>query len=260
MKVELQTAKNIANLVRKEFPYESPYLLHRYELNKFLTSNKNNSDYWDKQKSFLKKDHALNMVRASYGDIKKSAFEYFKELIKAVHKYKVQNCGESARITYAVSRINQIDESHLRPAFLIESEEKDYSKSLFPEVDKMFDKMREQEYGYDGKRLDHIATQIVLDDGSKVILDSNIDKCEEIHKMEKVYKDNFGDIFGIDKNKKLQIIEGDYLVAGIPTLNDKDAFKLANLYPELILEQNHLDPPKRKYFFIDLFSLFNKNC
>lgn len=258
MKVEFTTARNIVDLVNKKFPYESPYMAHRKELSKAFVDKTKLTEYWNKQKKLLEKDRALDKVRTSYNYLKQSAFEYFKELIKAVHKYKVQNCGESARITYAVARINQIKNESLNPALLIESETKDYSKSLFPEVDKMFDEMRELEIGYTGKRIDHIATQLTLDNGTKIIMDSGLGECGEISQMEKVYFENYNDVFSLNKDKELKIIEGEFFEEFIPTLNDKDASKLAKCFPELDLSYNSSENNKKLYLFLSLLERFKK--
>lgn len=262
MKISMTEARNIHNLVRKNFPYESPWLKRRIEYGNFLERSKVSAkmtELIELQRKLSKQNELLDSVRESYQVFAHSPLNYFKELINAVRKYKVQNCGEAARIVYAVSRMNGVNDSDITISGLVTQKAKDYSKCLFPDLQRILDEIKEDEYGVecDGV-IDHVVTEIQAPRGSSIVLDTILDECGEKISIEKIYKDKYEKLLQIAPDEEVRIVDFDYKYNQIPVLSNDDVYQLLEMYPELTLPEAKSSMPKRNKSFLNLFSLLKK--
>ncbi len=257
MEIGIGKVKEICRVVRKNFPYESPWMQRNIEYREIISQYKKASKYrelLEVQKKLIAQEEDLHLVRELYNRFRsESSFNYFRELIDAVRKYKVLNCGELARISYAVARMNGVKHSNLDMAILTTKENKDYSKSLFPDIDRYLDMMREMEYGGGYKIIDHVALQIHGKKGKEFILDSLLNECHNKNEAEKVYKTKYGDVLKINSDENLQILNGYADGSDLPKLKNDEAKELLEVYPELKIGGNSAQVKKKKSFLFDLF-------
>lgn len=256
MKVSLNEAKNICSTVRKNFPYESPWLQVQILRRERLTNKKP----LDKSviKKLLAKQDLITDIRNQRAFYVNSPFEYFKTIIDLVHKYKVQNCAELARIAYVTSRINGIKDSYLDLAHMLVKKEKDYSQSLFPNIDKILDLMKEAEYGTYARKLDHVALSVNANYNDKYVIDPLLNESNKTSDIEKCYKEKYNDIFEIKSDENVTIINIGKENYGLPSLNNSDSKKLARLYPYLVLPENKDKILKSNSFFFNVQNLLKK--
>ena len=262
MKISMTEARNIHNLVRKNFPYESPWLKRRIEYGNFLERSKDSakmSELIELQKKLSQQNELLDSVRESYQVFVNSPLNYFKELINAVRKYKVQNCGEAARIVYAVLRMNGVNDSGIAISGLVTQKTKDYSKCLFPELQKILDRMKEEEFGFEYDRMiDHVVTEFQTPEDKSIILDTTLNEFGEKTNIEQIYKSKYDSLFEVTPEENVRIIDLDCKYNQIPVLDDDDASQLFDMYPELLLPESERPKPKRNNLFLDLCSLIKK--
>ena len=251
MDIGISKAKQICNAVQRNFPYDSPwkhYNINYKELMHQTQTSSDTSEVLGLQKLISDEEKKLKKIRERCCLLDNSPFDYFKELIKSIHKYKVQNCGETTRLAYAIARMNGIKHSYLEMALLTTKEVKDYSRSLFPEIDRILNTIKEMEYGGGYKVIDHIALQIHGKKGKEFIVDALLNECGSKNEIEKIYKTKYGDILKLTKDENIQIINGISENKPIPHLNDDEATELLKLYPELgIFKKAPI--AKRKFFF-----------
>ncbi len=256
MDMNLGKARQICDAVRKNFPYESPWKHFNIDYRGF--SKQNQTRYSPEEVLRIKEllaheDEKLKYVRQSCAPFYSEPLLYFKQLIKSIHKHKVQNCGEATRVAYAVSRMNGVKDSALDTALLITKPNKDYSNSLFPAVDKFFDFLKEVENGGGGEIIDHVALKLRDKKGRELIIDPLLNECQSKEFMERVYKSKYGDVLKISAKENVQIYDGSSYLGKIPCLRDGEARELLEIYPELdvfgVLQ-------KKKAF--SLFGLFCK--
>jgi len=259
MEIGISKAKQICNAVQKNFPYDSPwkhYNIDYRELMKHAQSSFKTDEFLNAKKLIDEEEKRLQKVRESCYSLQNSPFTYFKELIKAVHKYKIKNCGETTRIAYAIARMNGVKHADLDMALLTTKEPKDYSKSLFPNIDRILNTMKEMEYGGGYKVIDHVALQIHGKKGKEFIIDALLDECSSKNEIEKIYKTKYGDILRISETENIQILNGTSETGNIPHLKDDEAQELLTLNPELgIFKQA---PIAKKKFFFNWFTGQNK--
>lgn len=259
MDIGICKVKQICNVVQKNFPYESPwkhYNIDYRELMAQFAQSSQTDDFFRMQKLISVEEKKLKKLRESCYHLYHSPFDFFKELINAVHKYKVQNCGEVTRIAYAVSRMNGVKHSCLDTALLTTKEPKDYSNSLFPEIDRILNAMKEMEYGGGYKVIDHIALQIHGKKGNEFVVDVLLNECNYKSEMEKIYKTKYGDIFGLSQNDNVKILNGTSESSYIPQLDEDEADELLAIYPELGIFKK--TPNAKKKFFFDWFTWIKK--
>lgn len=246
MKVGLNQAREICNVVRKNFPYESPWLQFNMEFQK-IAKNKNidqSAAFSDLKKRIVKNQDRLQEMRESYQIFTNTPFIFFQKLISAVHAFKIQNCGELSRITYAVLRMNGIKNKDISVANLASMKDKDYSKYLFPAVEKFMDFMREIENGGNIRSLDHVATQVKSKNKDEFVIDALFNECDTKDEMENVYKTKYGDILNVSENEMVNILACD----NFPNLKDDEVKELQNLYPELVIDKKLLKTSENFFF------------
>ena len=93
MKVDINQAREICEVVRKNFPYESPWLQRNFQY-KSLLRNKDVSkmkDVVELQRKMERQDKDIGFLRDCYMIFQDSPFDYFRELLHGVHTFKVQN-------------------------------------------------------------------------------------------------------------------------------------------------------------------------
>lgn len=266
MKVEFTQARDICNVVRKNFLYESPWYQCRVIHRELLSSCKDSSrmrDVVEINKKLTEQNIALENVRDLYQPLFKNPFQYFKELIASVHKYQVQNCGELARITYAVSRMNGFKNSDLGMAHIIATEKRKHNFEKFNwksflEIlmnDNCF--FEDDEY-YDCSVIDHVATQIQNRKGDNFIIDVLFNECRTNKEMEKLYASKYAESLGIRENEDIEIVNLDDFCSEMPILQNKDVKKLAELFPNLVLPENQGKLDKTSSYIISLINNFKK--
>ncbi len=256
MKVEINNAQEICSIVRKNFPYESPWMQYKIGYKNLIRNNIGKPlcrDIIELNKKISENKKKLDFVRDSYQFYTKTPIRYFEEMIKSIQKYQVQNCGETARLGYLASRINGVKESDVSLSSLAaqtfySEKEKDY---LFPELDKIFSTLFEAEYGTDFNIIDHVVTKIKNGFKKIFIIDPLLNETDDIRNIEKLYKNKYGDIFDIDYNEKVKIIDypsPPYPI--MPTITDEEANLLGQKFQFLVLEENKdkIDGT-RKHFF-----------
>ncbi len=257
MKVNLNQVKNIYSTVKKNFPYESPWLVRKTEYGDFFSRCKNNTKMNELvflQRKLIEQDKILDFVRESYQYLEDCPFKYFKSLIEAVHKYKVQNCGETARITYAVSRINQVKESDINFSVLVSEKSKNNNLNWFSHNDDILDVI-DEDYEFYSRTLDHIVTQIKVSRETPIIIDTSLNELAEKSRMEKIYQEKYSQIFNIEPEENIKILDVDFDYTNIPVLDDIDARKLGELFPSLLFKELKSLTSKKNYFFINIFSI-----
>lgn len=246
MKVGINQAREICNVVRKNFPYESPWLQYNTEFHNILECKNIDqcASLFDLKNKIAKKQGKIQELRESYQFFSETPFKYFRELINAVHTFEVQNCGEFARITYAVLRMNGIKNKDIHIANLAAMKNKDYSKSLFPAVEKFFDLMHEIENGGKVRTLDHVATQVNCKNDDEIIIDALFNECETKGKMEKIYKTRYGDILNVSETEMVNV----FACESFPNLKEDEVAELKRIYPELVIDKKDFQPSKKNIF------------
>ncbi|MBO5434677.1 hypothetical protein J6A31_02495 [bacterium] len=256
MDIGIGKVRQIFNVVQESFPYDSPWKHHNIDFRELKAQSPQTDDFVRMQKLISVEEKKLKKLRESCYYLYNSPFDFFKELINAVHKHKVQNCGEVTRIAYAVARMNGIKHSCLDTALLTTKEPKDYSNSLFPEIDRILNAMKEMEYGGGYKVIDHIALQIHGKKGNEFVVDVLLNECNYKSEMEKIYKTKYGDIFKLSQDDNVKILNGTSENSHIPQLNDDEADELLAIYPELGIFKK--TPSVKKNFFFDWFTWIKK--
>lgn len=256
MKVGLNEARNICSTVRKNFPYESPWL----NAHKLRLECKKKGARMDKNilTKLLAEQEMIGEIRDARNFYVDTPFMYFKTLIDMVNRYKVQNCGELARIAYAVSRINLVNDSELELANLVAKKEKDYSKSLFPNIDKILDKMKEEEDGINARVVDHVALSINPRLEKGFVIDPLLNETDETDVVEFLYENKHCDLLQINPDETVTIVNYGKDENRLPSLNNSDSRKLARMYPSLVLPQNKNKLLKPKVFSFNIFELLQK--
>ena len=116
MDIGIGKVRQIFNVVQESFPYDSPWKHHNIDFRELKAQSPQTDDFVRMQKLISVEEKKLKKLRESCYYLYNSPFDFFKELINAVHKHKVQNCGEVTRIAYAVARMNGIKHSCLDTA------------------------------------------------------------------------------------------------------------------------------------------------
>ena len=256
MELGINKIKLMHNVIQQNFPYESPWKNYYIGFRELVEQSQTSSqivDVLEFQKMISEEEKSLRKIRKACDALHCKPFDYFRELIKAVHKHRVQNCGEITRISYAVARMNGIKHSKLDMALLTTKEPKDYSGSLFPEIDRILNVMKEMEYGSEYKILDHVALQIHGKKGKEFVLDALLNECNSKEEIEKIYKTKYGDILKVSRDENIQILNGTSRNSHLPELKDDEAQELLTLYPDLGVFRKA--PPPKKNFFFDWFKI-----
>lgn len=264
MKIGINQAQEICNTVRKNFPYDSPWLESKLKNKAFLERLSNYNDIkvskskYDElkqiQKTIDEKNKTLGHLRNCYSLYVKNSFEYFRELISLVHKYEIQNCGELARITYAVARMNGVKNSDLDLAMLVKKEKKQTNNTFLP-IDKILNFVQELENGDSTKIIDHVATFIKGKRSSEIVVDTLFDECNTRNKLEDIYQNKYRYELGLSKKENLNVINAHCDGNDLPRLKDDEANELKLLFPELIFE-NEKESSMRK-FYLNLYSILS---
>lgn len=253
MKVDINQAREICNVVRKNFPYESPWVQRNIEYKRLIGNTKNPSkmkDVVELQRKIDRKNKDIGFMRECYMIFTDSPFDFFRELFHAVHSYKIQNCGEAARITYAVLRMNGVKHSDLDLALLTSQKPKEEPKGLFSPINKIINFIEELEKGSDFKLLDHVTTQIKNKNKDKIIIDSLLNECDTKSEIEKIYKTKYGDILKVSPDDEIKLVNGSCGYSSLPQLNDDEVKDLIKLYPELVInKKNTQNQTKSRKFF-----------
>lgn len=250
MKVDINQAREICEVVRKNFPYESPWLQRNFQY-KSLLRNKDVSkmkDVVELQRKMERQDKDIGFLRDCYMIFQDSPFDYFRELLHGVHTFKVQNCGEIARITYLVLRMNGLKNSDLDLALLTAQRPQKESKGLFSPIDKIVEFIENLENDNGFRLLDHVAAQIK----NKIIVDPLLNECDMKSKIEKIYKTNYGDVLKVSEDKDVCIVNGSCGYTSLPKLNDDEVKEFVKLYPDLIIGKERASKPfesKKAFFF-----------
>lgn len=247
MKVGIDKAREICNVVRKNFPYESPWMQANAKYRDLLAG-----ENWvidpklrEIRNRVVKSQDKIQEVRDCYQVFDDQPFKYFRELISAVRIFEVQNCGELSRITYAILRMNGVKNKDINVASLVASEKKEEHKGLFPAVDKFFEIMREFENLNLVREIDHVATQICGNADDRIVLDNLFNECDTKNNMEKVYKTKYGDILQVNPKEEVNLVNYETF----PRLKDNEVKELKRMYPEFVIEKKDLG--KSKNFFFD---------
>lgn len=262
MEIGIARVKDICTTVRKNFPYDSLWLKEKIQYRGILKDSqnalKNEVRLGEIHQELNDMNRKLREVRDAYSPFYNNPFEFYRELIKAVHKHKIQNCGELSRIAYAIARMNGIGNSNLDLATFTTKEYKDYSKSLFPEIDKYLDLMLEMEDGGDYRIIDHAALQIHGKKKKEFILDPLLNECHNKVEAERIYKTQYGDILNITSDENLQIVNGYSSCSNLPRLNKDEAKELLSLYPELKIGKKMEINSRKKFFFFEWIEAIQK--
>lgn len=250
MKVNLDNAQNICSLVRKNFPYESPWLQARIMLDKYNSSPHS----FDKNlaKKLIKEQKIINEIRDKRDSFIDISIQYFKVIIDLVQKYKIQNCGELARIAYAVSRINCISDTKLDLAHIFTKNRNDVSnRTLSENFARLIDILQRDEAQADFRKIDHVALSLNADENNKFVVDPLFNISDKAEIVESIYDEKYPQILGIKPDEAVGIMNFGKDVSNLPSLNDDDSIKLARLYPNLVLPENRDKLLKSNQFYFD---------
>lgn len=252
MKVDVNQAREICEVVRKNFPYESPWVQRNIQYKRVIASKDPSKmkDVVDLQRKMENKTKDIGFLRECYMLFQNSPFDYFRELLHGVHTFKVQNCGEIARITYLVSRMNGINNSDLDLGLLTVQKHKEETKGFFSPLDKFAELIEEFENGNGFKLLDHVVAQVKAK--KDIIIDPLLNECDTKSEIEKIYKTKYGDVLKVSAENDIKIVNGSCGYSSLPKLNDDEVKEFIKLYPELVIEKT----PKRKGFGGKNFFIF----
>ena len=256
MKVDLNQAREICNIVRKNFPYESPWIQYKIEFRNLMKSSRGKDisrDVIELNSKIAKNRKKLDETRDDYQFFTNFPLKYFKKLVNSIHQHKVQNCAETARLGYLVSRINGVKDQDVEVASLASrtiysEEDKD---SLVPIIDKLFTPLLNFEYGSDLNTIDHVVTKIKGQGRQTLVIDPLLNKVDTTKNAKIFYKTEYGDIFNLEDNEEIRITTyPSPPYPAIPRINNDEAKFLGREFPELILDENkNKFLNNGKYFF-----------
>jgi hypothetical protein len=256
MKVEINKAQEICEVVRKNFPYESPWKQYKIGYRNILRNSigKNISrDIIELNKKISENKRNLDFMRDSYQFFVEKPIVYFEEMVKAIQKYKSQNCGETARLGYLVSRINGVKNSNVTLGSLtartIYSEKEE--EFMLPEIERIFGALFKMEYNSDLSLMDHVVTKIQGNRKETFVIDPLLNETGNIRNMEQTYKTKYCDILDIEEYEAVKIIDyPGYPYPVMPTISDEEARLLGQKFQFLVLEENKDKiNGARKHFF-----------
>lgn len=249
--LNLKQAKRMNNFVYKTFPYPSCWKQDNIEYQNLLKK----SGYNDKELNLYelkklkaqlkilkelseKSGQALDKCREKYYRFVNQPFEYFRSLIVNTHKYKTINCGEISKILYLIARINKVDDEDVKINEISYRTKKDYSKSLDPEGEMLYDMLREKECGPQRWFPDHVIVNLNNKDEGNIGIDGLLNETDYIENLKTIYKNKYNKALKLPPHCYIEFLpEGSRFgkLSISPRLNDDEAEELRNLYPSFIL-------------------------
>ena len=241
-KMNLNKARQICNLVRREFPYESEWQIRRIEM---LKPDISKTRYKKLISKHNKNYDKLVEMRTSYFGLSKNPFEFYKKVAESLTKWKTINCGESEWMTYLVARINGINDSDITFNDLAATMKPNSSYKLLADIEAITADLFKHE-GKEALYLDHVVSSFKGDNNIYGI-DSALGEVDTVENLLKTYETKY--------SKALQVPYDSYLFLKEykhPILSDEEAKELATVFPNLTLNNKNA---KEKSFW-DMFISF----
>lgn len=208
-KINMAQAREVCTLMQQQCSYPSYWKQGRIDFYKIIRENQDIDTRYKKLSALAFEMKAvgdrLDGLRDFYLKYAKEPFKYFSKLMEGIKKFQTLNCGEAARLTYMVCRMNDIAEEDTKVVNI--------------------------KIPADGKKyeMDHAITKI-KGDSAIYGIDALLDETNSLGNLAKIYKNKYSDEFHIPADATIQFVEQE-----IPKLTDEEAKELAKKYPEFLL-------------------------
>ena len=208
-KIDMAQAREVCSLMQQRCSYPSYWKCGNIESYKIIYENSDVNIRYRKL-SELAMDmkplgDRLDNLRDFYLKYAREPFKYFSKLMEGIKKFQTLNCGEAARLTYMVCRMNDIAEEDTKVVNIeIPTNEKN-------------------------QEMDHAITKIK---GESAVygIDALLNETNSLGNLAKTYKNKYAEVFRIPADATIHFVEQE-----IPKLTDEEAKELAKKYPELLL-------------------------
>lgn len=243
-KIDINKARQICNLVRQEFPYESEWKIRRIEM---LKPDISKNQYKKLVSKHIKIFDKLIEMRTSYFGLSKNPFEFYKKVAESLTKWKTINCGESEWMTYLVARINGINDSDITFNDLAATMKPNSPYKLLADIEDATADLFKHE-GKEALYLDHVVSSFKGDNNIYGI-DAALGEVDTVENLLKTYETKYTRAFQVPYDSYLFLKEYKH-----PILSDEEAKELATTFPNLKLNNKNV----RKKSFWDMFTTFLK--
>ena len=209
-KININQAREICSLMQQQCSYPSYWKQERIDFYKIIRETQNIDLRYKKLSALAVEMSAIGKrlvkLRDFYLKYAKEPFKYFSKLIEGVKKFQTLNCGEAARLTYMVCRMNDIAEEDTKVVDI---------KLLV---------------NGNNEEMDHAITKIKSDSGILGI-DALLGETNSLGNLAKIYRSKYSDEFHIPQNSVMKFTEEE-----TPKLTNEEAQELAKKYPEFLLK------------------------